>query len=279
MVARLDNRPDARGRRAGADARWTTSSTAAPRAPTCAPATAPGSSSRCPTRSSAAVVDFELPAARPLRRRRSASCPRDPALRREARGSCSSSTSASRASTSSAGATCRSTRSTSATTANRTRPHIRQLFIEAGAGLRRRPGRVRAQALRDPPDRRARRRPRLLRAELLLAHDRLQGDADLPPARAASTPTCRTSASPARWRWCTRRFSTNTFPSWELAHPFRVIAHNGEINTLMGNVNWMRARESQLASELFGAATCRRSCRSCARAARTRRRSTTSSSC
>jgi len=48
------------------------------------------------------------------------------------------------------------------------------------------------------------------------------------------------------------RFSTNTFPSWELAHPYRVIAHNGEINTLMGNVNWMRARESELASELFG---------------------------
>jgi glutamate synthase domain-containing protein 2/glutamate synthase domain-containing protein 1/glutamate synthase domain-containing protein 3 len=48
------------------------------------------------------------------------------------------------------------------------------------------------------------------------------------------------------------RFSTNTFPSWELAHPYRVIAHNGEINTLRGNVNWMRARESQLASELFG---------------------------
>ncbi|MDQ3769922.1 MAG: glutamate synthase large subunit, partial [Actinomycetota bacterium] len=48
------------------------------------------------------------------------------------------------------------------------------------------------------------------------------------------------------------RFSTNTFPSWELAHPYRVIAHNGEINTLMGNINWMRARESQLASELFG---------------------------
>jgi glutamate synthase domain-containing protein 2/glutamate synthase domain-containing protein 1/glutamate synthase domain-containing protein 3 len=48
------------------------------------------------------------------------------------------------------------------------------------------------------------------------------------------------------------RFSTNTFPSWELAHPYRLIAHNGEINTLRGNVNWMRARESQLASELFG---------------------------
>ena len=48
------------------------------------------------------------------------------------------------------------------------------------------------------------------------------------------------------------RFSTNTFPSWGLAHPYRMLAHNGEINTLRGNVNWMRARESQLASELFG---------------------------
>jgi glutamate synthase domain-containing protein 2/glutamate synthase domain-containing protein 1/glutamate synthase domain-containing protein 3 len=48
------------------------------------------------------------------------------------------------------------------------------------------------------------------------------------------------------------RFSTNTFPSWHLAHPYRMMAHNGEINTLRGNINWMRARESQLASELFG---------------------------
>jgi glutamate synthase domain-containing protein 1 len=48
------------------------------------------------------------------------------------------------------------------------------------------------------------------------------------------------------------RFSTNTFPSWQLAHPYRMIAHNGEINTLRGNINWMRARESQLRSDLFG---------------------------
>jgi glutamate synthase (NADPH/NADH) large chain/glutamate synthase (ferredoxin) len=48
------------------------------------------------------------------------------------------------------------------------------------------------------------------------------------------------------------RFSTNTFPSWALAHPYRVVAHNGEINTVRGNANWMGARESQLASELFG---------------------------
>ncbi|MGW6744936.1 glutamate synthase large subunit [Streptomyces sp. NPDC055025] len=48
------------------------------------------------------------------------------------------------------------------------------------------------------------------------------------------------------------RFSTNTFPSWPLAHPYRFVAHNGEINTVKGNRNWMRARESQLGSALFG---------------------------
>ena len=48
------------------------------------------------------------------------------------------------------------------------------------------------------------------------------------------------------------RFSTNTFPSWERAHPYRLVAHNGEINTMRGNVNWMHAREAQLASPLFG---------------------------
>ena len=49
-----------------------------------------------------------------------------------------------------------------------------------------------------------------------------------------------------------QRFSTNTFPSWPLAHPYRYIAHNGEINTLRGNINWMRARESLLQSDVFG---------------------------
>ena len=48
------------------------------------------------------------------------------------------------------------------------------------------------------------------------------------------------------------RFSTNTFPSWPLAHPYRYIAHNGEINTLRGNINWMRAREALCESDLFG---------------------------
>ena len=48
------------------------------------------------------------------------------------------------------------------------------------------------------------------------------------------------------------RFSTNTFPSWELAHPYRMVAHNGEVNTLTGNRNWMRAREGAMRSELLG---------------------------
>src|SRR5207253_10083434 len=48
------------------------------------------------------------------------------------------------------------------------------------------------------------------------------------------------------------RFSTNTFPSWPRAHPYRYLCHNGEINTLRGNVNWMKARESMFASDLFG---------------------------
>jgi len=49
-----------------------------------------------------------------------------------------------------------------------------------------------------------------------------------------------------------QRFSTNTFPAWPLAHPYRMVAHNGEINTLRGNVNWMAARQASVATPLFG---------------------------
>ncbi|HMJ49672.1 MAG TPA: glutamate synthase subunit alpha, partial [Burkholderiales bacterium] len=49
-----------------------------------------------------------------------------------------------------------------------------------------------------------------------------------------------------------QRFSTNTFPTWELAHPFRMVAHNGEINTLRGNINWMAARRQTMQSPLLG---------------------------
>ncbi|HMN88043.1 MAG TPA: glutamate synthase central domain-containing protein, partial [Bauldia sp.] len=49
-----------------------------------------------------------------------------------------------------------------------------------------------------------------------------------------------------------QRFSTNTFPSWRLAHPYRMVAHNGEINTVRGNVNWMAARQASVDSDLYG---------------------------
>ena len=49
-----------------------------------------------------------------------------------------------------------------------------------------------------------------------------------------------------------QRFSTNTFPSWKLAHPYRFMAHNGEINTVRGNVNWMNARRRTMESDLLG---------------------------
>ena len=48
------------------------------------------------------------------------------------------------------------------------------------------------------------------------------------------------------------RFSTNTFPSWKRTHPNRMLMHNGEINTIKGNVNWMRARQNKLVETLFG---------------------------
>src|SRR5438270_171916 len=76
---------------------------------------------------------------------------------------------------------------------------------------------------------------------------------ELPPPGRYGVGVCYLPTDPERRLALVHsRFSTNTFPSWELAHPYRMIAHNGEVNTLRGNVNWMRARESQLASDLFG---------------------------
>jgi glutamate synthase (NADPH) large chain len=138
------------------------------------------------------------------------------------------------------------------TTANSTRPEIRQLFIGAGPGFmddqdafeRKLYVIRRVVELAAGPDfyvascsSRT-----LVYKGMLIAHQVRNGFfPDLLDERFASAMALVHS-----------RFSTNTFPSWELAHPYRVIAHNGEINTLMGNVNWMRARESRLASHLFG---------------------------
>ena len=78
--------------------------------------------------------------------------------------------------------------------------------------------------------------------------DRLQGNVDAGPGRRRSTRTCPTSGCVSAIALVHSRFSTNTFPSWPLAHPYRYIAHNGEINTIRGNRNWMAAREALLRS-------------------------------
>ena len=74
------------------------------------------------------------------------------------------------------------------------------------------------------------------------------------------------------------RFSTNTFPSWSLAHPYRLVAHNGEINTVQGNRNWMRAREARSQASCCPARSAGY-CRSSRPGGATRRRSTRCSNC
>jgi glutamate synthase (NADPH/NADH) large chain/glutamate synthase (ferredoxin) len=136
-------------------------------------------------------------------------------------------------------------------TANRSRPYIRQLFIEAGPGHR------------DDQDAFERKLYVIRRIVELAA-----GPDFYAPSFSSKTivykgmlissqlrgffPDLKDEKFASALALVHSRFSTNTFPSWDLAHPFRMIAHNGEINTLMGNINWMRARESRLASELFG---------------------------
>jgi glutamate synthase (NADPH/NADH) large chain len=74
--------------------------------------------------------------------------------------------------------------------------------------------------------------------------------------RQVSISTCRRAVQLA-FAIYHQRYSTNTFPQWALAQPFRMIAHNGEINTLRGNKNWMKSHEIRMVSEAFGE-PCRR---------------------
>ena len=170
-------------------------------------------------------------------------------------------------------------------TAKRSQPVIKQLFVGRGAGRRRR-RRVRAQALRDPPPRATRgapartcpRRRASTSPACRRAPSSTRGCSTATSCR-SSIPTCATTASSRRWRWSTRASRTNTFPSWSRAHPYRYIAHNGEINTLRGNVNWMHARESMFQSRLFGDDIEEVHARSSTPTAATRRCSTTCWSC
>ena len=114
-----------------------------------------------------------------------------------------------------------------------------------------RAGRARAQALRDPQDRESQRIQALKLKhsqeyyvpQHVLPHGHLQGPAAGRPGRHSTTSTCRIRACVSALALVHQRFSTNTFPEWPLAHPYRMVAHNGEINTVKGNFNWMRARE------------------------------------
>ena len=127
-------------------------------------------------------------------------------------------------------------------------PAVRRRLGRAG----RRPGRLRAQAVRDPPGDAA----KAAGDDMYLAscssrtivYKGMLTSLQLPDFY----PDLRDESLSSRVALVHSRFSTNTFPSWPLAHPYRLIAHNGEINTLMGNVNWIRARESDMRSELFG---------------------------
>ena len=85
----------------------------------------------------------------------------------------------------------------------------------------------------------------------VVAHARLQGDADDAAAGAVLPRPARRAVRERAAAAIHSRFSTNTFPSWPLAHPYRFIAHNGEINTVQGNQNWMRAREAMLDGSVF----------------------------
>ena len=116
--------------------------------------------------------------------------------------------------------------------------------------------RVRAPALprpqRDREARGGRQDPALLHPVLFLAGDRLQGPAHLAVAARSSTTICRTRDYETALAVYHQRYSTNTFPTWPLSQPFRMLAHNGEINTRRGNVNWMRAREAELQADFWG---------------------------
>ena len=87
---------------------------------------------------------------------------------------------------------------------------------------------------------------------LSIEDDRLQGHVPGLSGRRLFQGPGRTRASKSAVALVHQRFSTNTFPSWKLAHPYRMVAHNGEINTLRGNVNWMAARQASVSSPLFG---------------------------
>ena len=173
-------------------------------------------------------------------------------------------------------------------TALAARPRIRQVFLAAhrltGGPAGRAAGRPRAgpgRVLRAQADRagdRGARRDRVLPVAVR-ADDGLQGHAHARPAAGVLPGPAPTSGSRAPSRWCTRGSPPTRSRRWPLAHPYRFIAHNGEINTIRGNKNWMNAREALLAIAGDRRATSAGSSRSARPARPTRPTSTRCSSC
>ena len=93
---------------------------------------------------------------------------------------------------------------------------------------------------------------RLLRRLDVVPDDRLQGHVPRPTSSRAYYHDLHDAKFESAMALVHQRFSTNTFPSWRLAHPYRMVCHNGEINTVRGNVNWMAARQASVDFRLFG---------------------------
>ena len=133
-------------------------------------------------------------------------------------------------------------------TARRVMPRFQQVVVSGRFRPRRRHG---AGADGLLPAQAGRARGRGLLPVAVVTHPGLQGDAHHGSQLEPFFPDLSDRRYVSELALVHSRFSTNTFPSWPLAHPYRLIAHNGEINTVRGNRNWMAARESQLKSELL----------------------------
>jgi glutamate synthase domain-containing protein 1 len=177
---------------------------------------------------------------------------------------------------------CRWTAEFVGPTPKRSEPRIRQVFVRLGRHLFQQEG-FRPPAVSGPPARRkrsssGRRNFQAAREEFyicILSVNRMVYKGMLTAPRSCGLlPDLKDPNSPARWRWSTAGSAPTPSPAGELAHPFRYLAHNGEINTLRGNRNWMRARYGSLQSEA-SAMSCRRCSRSSPKPARTRPRWTT----
>ena len=136
-------------------------------------------------------------------------------------------------------------------------PVVRQVFIARGKKDSR-SGRFRTQTVCHPQDCRTRDQRAAQRTGQgflyslnVVPHHRLQGHVAGRPSGEILSRSAGQSLVSA-FSLVHQRFSTNTFPTWNLAHPFRMIAHNGEINTLRGNVNWMAARHAAMSSKFLG---------------------------